>query len=241
MPDSRRHRGAHPEDARLFAPDQWPALQRAGTELAWLLDRGYAMRSSLALVGDRHALTERQRLALARCTCDETRRARRREHERPREAVAGAELWLDGYNLLICVESALGGGVILSGRDGCYRDLASLHGTYREVSETIPALTLIGRTLAHWGAGRCHWLLDRPVSNSGRLRGVMLALATESGWDWEVELDMNPDVVLARLPGLVVSSDSMILDRCQSWVNAARDLIASEVPDAWVVEIARGE
>src|SRR5688500_4697039 len=148
MPDSRHHRGPHPDDARLFTRDQWPALQQAAVELAWLLDRGYALRSSLALVGDRHDLTQRQRLALARCSTDATRCERRRRHEVSGATIADAELWIDGYNLLISIEAALSGGVILAGRDGCYRDLASLHGTYREVTETTPAFQLIGETLA---------------------------------------------------------------------------------------------
>jgi hypothetical protein len=236
MPDSRRHRGAHPEDARLFGRDQWPALQRASTELTWLLDRGYALRSSLALVGNRHGLTQRQRLALARCTSDATQCDRRRQHEVPRAAVAGAELWIDGYNLLIAIESALGGGVILSGRDGCYRDLASLHGTYRTVSETLPALGLIGETLASWRVPHCRWLLDRPVSNSARLRTLMLELATANAWSWDVQLEFNPDPLLAASSAIIVSSDSFVLDRCAQWLNAARHIIEVKVPHAHVVE-----
>lgn len=236
MPDTRHHRGAHPDDARLFAPDQWPALRRSAAELAWLLDRGYALRSSLALVGDRHALTQRQRLALARSVCDAAQCRRRHEHQVLPAAVAGAELWIDGYNLLISVESALGGGVILRGRDGCCRDLASLHGTYREVSETLPALRLIGHALARWQVARCRWFLDRPVSNSGRLRISMLALSSEQGWNWDVTLELSPDKLLAGSPALVATSDSLILDRCNGWVNAAREIISADVPQARIID-----
>ena len=236
MPDSRSHRGAHPDDAHLFARECWIVLQRASAELAWLLDRGYALRSSLALVGDRHDLTQRQRLALARSVSAATLCDRRRLHEVSHDAIGGAELWIDGYNLLISIEAALGGGLILSSRDGCYRDLASLHGTYRTVSETVPALTLIGETLASWGVRQCRWLLDRPVSNSGRLRALMLEIASAHGWSWHVELEFNPDALLATSPGIVVSSDSVILDRCTKWFNAARPIIVAKVPDAFVVE-----
>ena len=237
MPDSRRHRGAHPDDARLFAREQWSDLQRAAAELSWLLDRGYALRSSLSLVGDRHSLSQRQRLALARCSTDAMRCQRRRKHQVWPEAIAGAELWIDGYNLLILIEAALSGGVILPGRDGCFRDLASLHGTYREVSETLPALRMIGESFATWHVRRCHWLLDRPVSNSARLRLVMLELAATSGWSWDVELEFNPDTLLAVSPEIIVSSDSFILDRCAQWFNAARHIIEAKVPEANIVEL----
>jgi hypothetical protein len=237
MPDVRHHRGAHPDDARLFASEQWPALRRASAELSWLLDRGYALRSSLALVGDRHELTQRQRLALARCSTDATRCRRRREHEVSIESVAGAEIWIDGYNLLISIEAALSGGVILSGRDGCYRDLASLHGTYREVAETLPALRLIGETLTNWHVRHCRWLLDRPVSNSGRLRTLMLELATTNAWAWDVQLEFSPDTLLASSPAVIVSSDSMILDRCAQWFNAARRIIEAKLPQVVIVDL----
>ena len=42
------------------------------------------------------------------------------------------------------IEAALSGGVILAARDGAYRDMASMHGTYRKVAETLPALELLG-------------------------------------------------------------------------------------------------
>ncbi|MGH7202002.1 MAG: DUF434 domain-containing protein [Planctomycetaceae bacterium] len=59
MPDTRRHRGPHPDDGELFAPAVWPILCAAVAHLSWLLTEGYAAPSALKLVGDRFALTER--------------------------------------------------------------------------------------------------------------------------------------------------------------------------------------
>ena len=63
MPDSRKHRGAAPEDAVAFGAEALPRLREAGVDFCWLLSRGYAHRSGIKIVGDRYALTERQRLA----------------------------------------------------------------------------------------------------------------------------------------------------------------------------------
>lgn len=238
MPDQRQHRGAHPEDGDLFAPAHGPALRIASAELCWLLDRGYALRSSLALTGDRHGLTQRQRLAVARGACSQAQRERRRAHCVEPAALAGRELWLDGYNVLITLESALAGGVILLGRDGCYRDMASLHGTYREVAETSHAAQLIGIATRTWGVTHCRWLLDRPVGNSARLKSALLALAAQAGWSWTVELEFSPDTLLAQAGDTIASSDSVVLDRCASWCNVAREIIARHVPAAHVVNLA---
>ena len=56
MPDKRKHRGPHPEDRQLFSPQQLNGLQSATRDLNWLLSRGYAVNSSLKLVGDRYQL-----------------------------------------------------------------------------------------------------------------------------------------------------------------------------------------
>ena len=78
MPDRRTHRGPHPEDAELFATAAIPALRAAAADLTWLLDRGYAVSSSLKLVGDRHYLAVRQRVAVARCVCTSVQRTHAR-------------------------------------------------------------------------------------------------------------------------------------------------------------------
>lgn len=238
MPDQRTHRGAHPEDAELFAPTHWPTLQTASAELKWLLDRGYALRSALALTGDRHGLTQRQRLAIARCVCTADQRARRVAHRQDPHSLAGAELWVDGYNLLITIESAMAGGVILLGRDECYRDMASLHGTYREVAETERAAALVGMWAAGFAPAKCVWLLDRPIGNSGRLRTTLLALAERHGWPWEVRLEFSPDRLLSQTNQLVATSDSVVLDHCTRWCNAAHAIVSQHCPDATVIDLS---
>src|SRR4051812_37808108 len=110
MPDKRSHRGPHPEDHTLFAPDQWSALQAATTHLAWLLSHDYALNSALKIVGVHFQLNERQRLAVMRSTCSQESLARRREHHISPEQLTVQTLFLDGYNIITTLEAALGGG-----------------------------------------------------------------------------------------------------------------------------------
>jgi hypothetical protein len=238
MPDKRHHRGPHPQDADVFAPPHHATLRSAVSDLSWLLSGGYAWKSALKLVGDRYNLTERQRRAVWRASCSDDALHRRRDHCRTLESLVGERIAIDGYNLLITVESALAGGVILQGRDGCYRDLASLHGTYRKVDETLPAITLIGCYCKALGVCRADWYLDSPVSNSGRLREFLLDTASQHGWEWTATLAPNPDQPLAASALPVASSDSWVLDNGRAWVNLARGLIESQIPDANVIPMA---
>ncbi len=243
MPDLRRHRGRHPRDNRLFAPERREALRTAVSEYSWLLTRGYAEPSALKLVGDRHDLTERQRTAVWRSACSDQALQQRSERRTTLEDATDGCLGVDGYNLLITVESALSGGLILVGRDGCYRDLASIHGTYRKVEETVAALDLIADHLAGFALRRIDWYLDSPVSNSGRLK-VLLAelleqrcLVMPAPTVWNIELVASPDRVLADYRGAVASSDSVILGRCRAWVNLAAQIIDARVPQAWKLDL----
>lgn len=236
-PDQRQHRGAHPEDRRLFAPERLPALRAGVADLGWLMERGYSSTSSLKLVGDRYNLDERQRTAVLRAACGDTARDKRAASCLPPDAMTGQDIQIDGFNLLITVEAALGGGLILHCRDGCMRDLASVHGTYKAVQETVPALTLIGNALQSFAPRSVQWLLDSPVSNSGRLAQTIREVSEERGWNWQAEAVLNPDAVLKVSPQILVTSDSLILDSASQWVNLAAYILPVHVPDAWIIDL----
>ena len=208
------------------------------SDLSWLFDHQYACKSALKLVGDRHELTQRQRMAVMRCACSDAARERRGAGRVTPVQLAGEELLLDGYNVLTTIEAALAGGVILSARDGCFRDLASVHGTYRKVAETHPAIELLGSWIASQRLARCVWYLDRPVSNSGRLKTILREYAEQNGWDWRIELVPDPDPILARASAVVATADSVILDRCARWINLAREIVTTCVPSAHLIDLS---
>ena len=237
-PDRRRHRGAHPEAARLFDGGWLASLRVATSELSWLLSRGYQSKSALKLVGDRHALRERQRLAVARAACAEESLARRRVTRVEDEKVAGEALIVDGFNLVITLEAALSGGVLVRGRDGCVRDLSSVHGSYRAVEETERAVVLAGEALGALAPASVLWLLDRPVSNSGRLAERVRTVAAVRGWPWRVEVEFNPDREIVNSGRVAVTSDSNVLDGVARWLNLGRMIVERHVPDAWVIDLS---
>jgi len=238
VPDKRTHRGAHPQDDQLFDRQQQPVLQRAVGDMSWLLSKGYAEKSSLKLVGDRYSLPQRQRIAVMRSACSDEALVNRQKKEVHCEELAGKKLVLDGYNIITTVESALGGAVVIKGRDGCLRDIAGLHGTYRKVGETLPALELIGKYLEQAAVEQGWWYLDRPVSNSGRLKKIIEQTAAERKWNWQVEVVFNPDTILAQTREIVATSDSEILNRCGSWFNLANELVVKFIPGANLTDLS---
>jgi hypothetical protein len=72
------------------------------------------------------------------------------------------------------------------------------------------------------------WIFDKPVSNSGRIRQMILDFALENNMNWEIDLEFNPDKFLVENAEIVVSSDAWILDHCKSWFNLIQYLIDQE-------------
>jgi hypothetical protein len=238
MPDSRTHRGSDPRDAEAFGTAALPALRQGVQDLSWLLSRGYAITSAVKLVGDRWSLTERQRLAMRRAACSDEARLGRSANRAFASQVKGRKLLIDGFNVVTTVEAALGGGAVLRCRDETYRDIAGIHGSYRQVAETGPALRLVGQTICSLNPAEARWLFDRPVSNSGRIRVMLLETAEQNGWNWSVELLDNPDAELKASPDIVATADSAILDRCACWLNLARLVIDAHCPAARIFDLA---
>jgi len=238
MPDIRKHRGAHPEDRRLFAAEQVPVLRLAVGELSWLLTRDYSLKGALKLVGDRYTLTDRQRLAVSRAACSDQSQERRVAALLNAEVIAGKGIIVDGFNLIITIEAALSGGVLILCRDDCIRDLSGVHGSYRAVNETEPAMQLIGETLEALRPKSVEWVLDSPISNSGRLAQRIRDLATERGWNWTAETVFNPDAAISKSNHIVISSDSHILDRAKRWLNFNRYLIDQRLADSWQIDLS---
>lgn len=220
MPNQQRHRGKHPEDSKLFAPQYYPVLKEAVRDMCYLLSRGYSEANLLQIVGDRYFLHARQRLALKRICCAEQSMKIRREKEVFANDLLNQTLYIDGYNVLIITESLLSGGMLFKGVDGCYRDIASIHSTYKKVEETTQAIHLLGKVLGSLGAKEIFFYLDTPVSNSGRLKNFMQTLANENGWNWQVALAYSPDRMLKIAKGVIISADGIVLDETiGKWFN----------------------
>lgn len=240
MPNTRSHRGPHPKDDILFAPDQVSTLRAAAADLSWLRTRGYGNNAALKLVGDRYRLKRRQRNAVARSACSDQALARRGEVESPVTAVRDQRVLIDGFNTLVTVEGALGGAYVFVGRDGCYRDVKAMQGSYRLVAETESAIDLIGRELAVLDVAEVVWYLDAHVSNRGRLKTLLDDRASGRDWPWTVEIVERPDAHLRDSGDLVVTHDSGILDETSAWTNLVGFLIDREIADA-NVRVLSGE
>lgn len=217
-------RGFLPDDPQLFSEAACASLRVAAGDLSYLLARGYSMVASLKLVGDHHQLVERQRMALRRNTCSAAAAAARKAARRP---VAGQDIVIDGFNILVTLEVALCGGPLFRGNDGLLRDLAAVHGGYRLLSETEKAIECVMQVLQP--AQSVLWLLDQPVARSGELASVLRRFGAS------VSLVQSPDTLLRQVP-VAATADGPILDAA----GASVDLVGAVVADwdLWIIDLS---
>ncbi|HBC32174.1 MAG TPA: DUF434 domain-containing protein [Clostridiales bacterium] len=229
-------RGFDPDDVKIFSNESIEELKIAQEEIQWLLDRGYKIKQIIEFTGNHYLLSARARTALQRTTSSTADYEKRRSTMLPFGCAKDGCLNIDGFNLIITLEVAMSGSPILLGKDGVFRDLAGLRGTYRLIDKTDTALNLIGKTLQELHVPIVKFYLDSPVSNSGRLKSKILECSGQWGMPVEVELIPNVDAVLAGKER-IVTGDSIILDECKSWFNLSRKIIKDHIQDAWMIDL----
>ena len=209
-------RGTVPEDVRNFSPAAIPIMKTASRHIRYLLNEGYDLKQASTFVGNHFVLSERQRLAIARSVAaDEPLKIRTAKEK---TALGGAEVWIDGFNTVITLEVMFSDSILLECMDGTIRDLAALRGTYRIIPETERAVRALFDTLKEQKIKTAHILLDEPVSNSGRLKTLLAGIGEGYPFDLDLQILKAVDSALWDKDN-VITTDSIILDRCISWFN----------------------
>ncbi len=221
-------RGYVPDDEKNFCAEAMETLRTASRHVRYLLDEGYDLKQASTFVGNHFLLSERQRLAMMRSLASGQQLSARKEKQISLDELTGRELWIDGFNTIITLEVLLNNSLLFLGQDGTIRDLAALRGTYRLIPETDGAIRMMFAVLQDAGAGRINILLDQPVSNSGRLKARIADIAEEKAIsDLDIQILRDVDRTLYDKE-LVVTSDSIILDHCRSWVNLTGECVKKQ-------------
>ncbi|MBP2639863.1 MAG: hypothetical protein H6Q66_814 [Firmicutes bacterium] len=236
MTSKTTRRGFDPKDCKWFSEQAIEKIKLAQQEVQWLLDKGYKMGAIIDFVGGHYQLSSRQRMALQRATASKLQYSKRKSTMLSLESAKDSCIYIDGFNLIITLEVALSGSILILGNDGVLRDLAGLRGTYSIINHTNTALYFIGKSFAQLAVPEVKFFLDAPVSNSAKLRSRILEHAAEWAIPVEVELVPNADIVLAKR-ARIVTGDSILLDECSSWLNISRKIVDDYIKDAWLVNL----
>ena len=219
-------RGFVPEDVKNFSPEALEKMRTASRHVCYLANEGYDLKQAATFVGNHYLLSERQRLAIMRSVAAKEQIENRQKKQVPMtaQALSGREVWIDGFNTIITLEVLLSDSILFSCMDGTIRDLAALRGTYRLIPETEKAIRMLFDLLREAEVSRVNILLDQPVSNSGRLKTCIAEIGEEYPFALDIQILREVDRELYGKEH-VITSDSIILDHCVSWVNLTRECL----------------
>ncbi|RDD53581.1 MAG: hypothetical protein BA066_03760 [Candidatus Korarchaeota archaeon NZ13-K] len=136
----------------------------------------------------------------------------------PPHMVRGADLGIDGFNVVITVERALAGDPVYICSDGVVRDLTLSRSSYRPSSFFERAVSTIREALEQLGPGRATLYLDSPVPGSGVIAGRIRELM---GGELEVRTSKRVDSEILSHE-VVATSDSRIMGEARAVLDLAR-------------------
>ncbi|WP_291625915.1 DUF434 domain-containing protein [Clostridium sp.] len=230
-------RGYVPTDEKEFKGDNLNKVYKASEDLVYLLNRGYKIKGASTFIGNHYLLSERQRLALIRGISKNDDITTRKDKEA--NDFSGAKvIHIDGFNTIITLEVALSNSLIIKAMDGTIRDLAGLRGTYSVIDKTEIAIKLIGDFLLEHKIEKTLFYLDKPVSNSGRLKMKILEIFKDTELEVEVLNIENVDSILKSKEN-VVTSDAIILDNCINWINLNKYIIEKNILNPNFIDFSR--
>lgn len=185
------------------------SLADAYRDLKYLLNRGYPKKSALKFVADHWRLPLRERYLLVRCVfSDEWIAEVKRKLLKPEE-LAGKTLAIDGFNVLITLESILDGEAILC-EDGLVRDL-KYQGKYRINERTPEVVETVVKSLSGLGVSKALFFYGRNVPRSGVVGKMTNEAMEKYGLSGEVRLVKSPDFELKAFETVATADIGIIL------------------------------
>lgn len=204
-------------------------LSDAAEDLRYLLSRDYNREGSVSFVGDKYQLDRAQRLMLYRAVYDSKTAE---EHVRKKlkiDAVTNKALGVDGYNVVITVESMLTNKLLILCDDGFVRDVSAVHGSHKPASLTEDALKTILSLLAEHKPSRIGFFYDSQISHSGDLASMTRRLLKDHAISGKAEAVKKADTSALEYGEIVASSDAVLIEKSKKMVDLAGELVRGRV------------
>ncbi|MCL7413582.1 MAG: DUF434 domain-containing protein [ANME-2 cluster archaeon] len=203
----------------VMADTHISAEDMAVCDIRYLLERGYTRAGAITYVCNHYGLDITIRHVFGRVIYSERiARARKKKTIEWGELV-GEEIWVDGYNVLIGVESALKGEPVYLCDDGFIRDARGVFRNYRCSDVTVRALDSILGQLSHCEACRMEFLFDSQTSRSGDLVKWVGDRMGKAGLTGNARTSRHVDYDLKHCGMIVATSDGTIIDAVHNVVN----------------------
>ncbi|MFH1821598.1 MAG: DUF434 domain-containing protein [Methanobacteriota archaeon] len=201
-----------------------PKLRKAVRDLRYLLNQGYPRESAVNFVSNHYRLTLNERHLLAHCVFSKLEAAAHRGKAARTKAVKGKLLGIDGYNVLITIESILMGKQVVLCDDGYIRDLRAIFGKYRAGPATSRAISVLIQETAKAMPKEVFVLFDKQVSHSGELAAEIRMKLKRAGLGGGSLAVGGVDMKLRDFE-VVASSDRAVIERAKAVWNLPAEVL----------------
>ena len=209
----------------------------AAQDFRYLLSRGYPRLGALTYVGNRYQLPKQDREIMGRGVYPGHEALARRKRLLPPDRIARRAVAVDGYNVIITLESAFYGRPLIECDDGPIRDASWVSNSYRASDVTDQVLEMIMDHLRGLGALSIVFLLYSSMSMSGELAMHINAMLSGRDLMGRAQALPNPAKELAEFPGIVATSNSVLIERVAEPFDLAGHIIRREMPDIPVMAL----
>ncbi|MDW7733500.1 MAG: DUF434 domain-containing protein [Methanolobus sp.] len=205
-------------------------LIEAAEEIRYLLERGYPKSSAVRFVSDHHRLADVQRFILSRNVLAPVIAASRRNKRLACTDLEGQYLAIDGYNVLITLESYLKGEDMWIGDDGFVRDNRGVFSNHVNDETTYRAVDMMVEMLVIHKVGPVNVLLDLQMSKSGKLAAFIRQKIDELSVKGSVRTSRTVDHELKKASdnSIVATADGVIIDAVGHVVDIPACVIAEK-------------
>jgi len=189
-------------------------FKNAAYDYLMLLNKNYPQKAILKLIGDRYMLSGNERSMLFRGLAQVSLANERMKKICPPENLDGQPLAIDTYNVLITIGSYLNGNMVFISNDGMLRDASEIHGKVFRSQIVIRAMMLLFEFLKTTKVQEITFLVDSPVSHSGKLCADLNNLLHENKFHGSALTIQSPDFRLKEIAvGIIATSDSAVIDK----------------------------
>ncbi len=197
------------------------SLENAAADIRYLLDRGYPQKSAVGFVCSHYRLDVKAMYLLSRTVLSREVAEKRRTKFLQCGEIEGKSIVIDGYNIIIGMESILEKKAYLCD-DGVIRDVKGAFRSYKVSSNTEEAVSLILEYLKEMKPENVVFLFDAQISKSGMLAKRLRERLGGAGLKGDARTSKHVDYDLKHCMDVVASSDGVIIDEAGRVVNFLR-------------------
>jgi hypothetical protein len=214
-------------------------MKDASIDLRFLLNRRYDKARVIKFVGNKYQLDKSERHILYRALYSKEEINEIQKKLVPFKRISDKSLAVDGYNVIIGVESILYEKTVVDCDDGILRDISSVFGSHTITSVTHEAIDHILSQLAKYPPKLTHFWFDAQMSKSGELSGIIREKMTEFHLDGDAETVKKVDTTLKTINcDIVATSDTIIIAQVPTIVDIPRRIFEMMSPSVSLLRLS---